>query len=138
MYKTNEQILDSIIGKTPLSIEVDREVSEVTWHFTDGSKLVMYHRQDCCESVWIESIVGDFNDLIGVPLLKAEEVTNRGELSDAAREDAGHWQGYVTWTFYKFASIKGYVDMRWCGSSNGYYSEEVDLEFNDASQREAA
>ena len=87
----------------------------------DTERYIFYHSQDCCESVYIESISGDLNDLIGVPLLLAEEVSSDDEGPLNEYEDS------YTWTFYKFATIKGYVDVRWYGSSNGYYSESVSL-----------
>ena len=77
----------------------------------DGVNFVLTHIQDCCEDVEIESIDGDLDDLIGEPLLMAEEII---------KVDGD------TWTFYKFATVKGYVTVRFLGCSNGYYSERVD------------
>lgn len=85
------------------------------------------HDQDCCESVGIESIIGDLQDLVGEPILLAEEST--GE-TPADYKFEYEPESY-TWTFYKFATRKGYVDVRWLGESNGYYSEEVSLHFEE-------
>jgi len=83
-------------------------------------RFVFFHSQDCCEHVGINDIVGDLEDLVGEPLLIAEEV------SGATEPDEEHYESY-TYTFYKFATRKGYVDVRWLGESNGYYSESVSL-----------
>ena len=87
---------------------------------TATERFVFYHAQDCCESVDINDIVGDLEDLVGEPLFIAEEV------SGATEPDVEHYESY-TYTFYKFATRKGYVDVRWLGESNGYYSESVSL-----------
>ena len=73
----------------------------------------------------IEDVEGQLEDLEGVPLLLAEEYSeDRGPL--------GEYDDSYTWTFYKFATRKGYVTVRWYGTSNGYYSESVDFCVNDA------
>ena len=109
--------VDVLLGKTLTKIEQSGD-DELYFNTSDGEVFKMYHEQDCCEHVYIEDIIGDLDDLIGTPLLMAEEVTERGKL--------GEWDSQ-TWTFYKFATVKGYVTIRWLGESNGYYSESVDF-----------
>jgi hypothetical protein len=92
----------------------------------DGRKWKMNHSQDCCESVNIEDICGDLKDIIGSPILLAEESTSRENPPDAKKETT-EYQDSFTWTFYKLSTIKGSVTIRWYGESNGYYSESVDF-----------
>ena len=116
--------LNSFINKTVLAIEGGKvDDDEMVLVFSD-KKLTFCHLQDCCENVRIVDVDGDINDLIGVPLLMCEAVSSEGYGEEREREyeDNSH-----TWTFYKFATINGYVTVRWLGESNGYYSEEVDI-----------
>lgn len=116
--------IESLVGKTVVGIKA-LECGNDTWfendmvllHCSDGTTCMMTHEQDCCESVSLEDVTGDFADLIGSPIVMAEESEDneRDDMSDS-----------VTWTFYKFATVKGYVTVRWYGTSNGYYSESVD------------
>lgn len=89
----------------------------------DGAKVRMSHTQDCCESVELVDIAGDVADLIGSPLTMAEEVSNSDDPHGLEYQPESY-----TWTFYKFATVKGYVTFRWFGESNGYYSESVTVE----------
>ena len=117
--------LQSMIGRTFVRVEGSVNDDEMLFVDQNGERFLFSHRQDCCEHVRIEDVVGDLQDLVGEPLLVAEEV--EGSVP-ADFED--EYTGSYTFTFYKFATRKGYVDVRWLGESNGYYSESVDL-FHD-------
>ena len=113
--------IEELVGKTMAKVyKQDTYRDELVFETVDGRTFKFYHQQDCCEDVVIDDIVGDLNDLVGSPILLAEESVSDGGYS----EDS---YGSDTWTFYKFATIKGYVDVKWHGSSNGYYSESVDF-----------
>ena len=109
-----------MLGKTFVQVSGSFGGDEILFETAQGERFMFAHSQDCCESVRINDITGDLQDLVGSPLLMAEEV--RG----ATEPDEEHYESY-TYTFYKFATRKGYVDVRWLGESNGYYSEGVDL-----------
>jgi len=105
---------DVIVGGDYIVFETD-----------DGETYRMEHFQDCCESVYIESISGDVKDLIGARINLAQEVSD--EAYEAEKSPPTEYYESYTWTFYKLATYKGYVDIRWYGESNGYYSERVDF-----------
>jgi hypothetical protein len=134
--------LNILVGQTLRGVYHDKEKEAIFFLTEDGTSYVMMHNQDCCECVIVESIVGDLQDLVGTPILVAEERTTGerdgekfGSVPDyiyieAWRTKPGNYGGSdsETWTFYTFRTIKGSVDIRWHGSSNGYYSESVDFE----------
>lgn len=120
MYEKFEDLKGKVLK------EVTVENSEIRFVTVGGDIYRMFHYQDCCESVYVESVVGDVQDLVGEPILVAEEVTS----GDNPEGFEAEYQESFTWTFYKLATRKGYVDIRWYGESNGYYSESVSFEKN--------
>ncbi len=123
--------ISTLLGKTFIHIERCEEDTMLKF-FTKDCVFEFYHPYGCCEDVSIEDVVGDFEDLIGTPLLVAEESTSEDSTIETRHEN--NRQEEVQWTFYKFATIKGWVDIRWFGTSNGYYSMDVVLQeraYND-------
>ena len=112
---------EKLKGKTLVKVDVDKDGYEVTFRTDDGEIYILYHDQDCCESVTVDDICGDIDDLIGSPLVEAEEVTSSENPEGVEKKN----QDSFTWTFYKLGTAKGSVTIRWYGESNGYYSESV-------------
>lgn len=52
-----------------------------------GDVFLMYHEQDCCESVYLEDVTGEFDDLIGHPLLIANETSNYKSADDQYEDE---------------------------------------------------
>ncbi len=112
-------MIDELIGKVVLNIHNNKNES-LTFKCHDGSEYTMYHSQDCCESVHLDDINGDLDDLLGSTILQADESSSDGTGHNNCESG--------TWTFYKFATIKGYITLKWFGESNGYYSEGVNFD----------
>lgn len=101
-----------------------RTEDQIVFTMADGREFRLYHEQDCCESVVIEDVAGELDDLVGMPILLAEEAESAERPADLPKPE--YEDDSQTWTFYKLATNRGAVTIRWYGSSNGYYSESVD------------
>jgi hypothetical protein len=106
-----------LVGKVLTAVRKTDD-DRIEFDCEDGTRYALFHDQECCESVTISDINGDLGFLVGSPILLAEAATNR-------EGSAPEYAESFTWTFYRFATVKGYVDIRWLGQSNGYYSEGV-------------
>jgi hypothetical protein len=110
--------VDFFLGKTIKHIttnSADGNVNELIFTFDNDEQVIMFHESDCCEIVYLYDIVGELDDLVNSPILMAEEVSNTNE----SRE--------LSWTYYKLATVQGYVTLSWRGESNGYYTMDVNL-----------
>ena len=112
--------IDCLVGETITDIVgVDQYSEEIIFICASGKQVKMYHEQDCCESVSLEDFNGDVNDLRGATVISAEE---RVECPNNEDNYAS-----ATYTFYDIQTDKGSLWLRWYGTSNGYYSESVNI-----------
>lgn len=116
-YRSVQELKGQVLSR------VENSGDQVVFETVNGDVYRMYHEQDCCESVYLEDVVGDLQDLVGSEILIAEESSGDTPVDYKFEYEPESY----TWTFYKFATRKGYVDMRWLGTSNGYYGESVNF-----------
>lgn len=109
-----------LVGKRILGITGLREGSEEIQIHTDVGIYRLYHDSECSESVEVAQVDGDPADVIGQIVVVAEvrETDMEDSLMDCAR-----------WTFYTIRAVRGDLDFRWFGASNGYYSVDVNVAF---------
>lgn len=127
--KTRNADLSELLGKTLTAV---RQVGEDRLYFetSDGLTYQLCHERNSAwdsEEVYIESVTGDWQDIIGSPLWLAEAATSTDNPVDHVSRDFSD-PASMLWTFYRFRTVKGSVDIRWFGGSHGYYSVGVDFQ----------
>lgn len=116
--KSNNISIENFKGLIFKEIDVDRE--SIAFICDDNRVFIMLQTKGNTiqDYTYIESIVGDINDLVGTPILLAEECSAPVDIRMKSTPD---------WTFYKLATIKGYVDIRWVDASPFLYSAAVGI-----------
>ena len=124
MPRTHSDVLfETLQGKTVWAVSLNRDKSEVKF-ITDGGCYTLLHVSECCETVELVDVVGQWRDLLDTPLRMAAVATQEGVKVGLGAE--GNDSLSFTWSFYKLGTVKGYVTLRWYGCSAGNYSERVD------------
>lgn len=112
----------NIINQTITGVDISTYDNNdaVILYFENGHYPAIYHDEECCESVELIDEDNDnhqsLRDLVGAKLLNFDVTSNKPETTEYESE---------TWTFYNLVTTKDIVQLRWFGTSNGYYSEEV-------------
>lgn len=118
-----------LIGKTIINITKLFDDSLLIIICSDGEVFELQHFPTCCEGSYLQDICGDLEDILVSPIVLAEESTKEvteEEISTQVDTERSIGPCY-NWTFYKLATIKGSVTLRFLGDNNGCYSTKVEL-----------
>ena len=116
---------ESLKGKTFKNIIINDSRTNISFITEDNEWYTLNHKQECCESVYLEDVDNDINELIGSKILLAELRTNTSDIHKGERDFDTY--SSRTWSFYTIGNINTTCVIRWFGASNGCYSEEAEL-----------
>ena len=80
--------------------------------------IALGHDQNCCECVQFESTDIPLSELVGHRIIKVEK--------RAVHREIDYGDETKTWYIFEVEGV-GTCTMRWCGTSNGWYSTAVDV-----------
>lgn len=113
-------------GNTENSTEEDEEdLVDLLVIKTNKGNMFFYYWWDCGNNVHLEDGFEDLRKMIGEQILQAEVVVNRES------EPLYEWDESYTWTYYKISSLNHDCTLRFYGSSNGCYSESVNIRWEE-------
>ena len=120
--------IQELAGKKIVAIDIvdgDSKDNEIRIEIEGGRVFRFYHSQDCCECVTIEPSQDGDGSLLSLVGKEIREVSMEAIESGAPPPK---YPESWTRTTITFRTDSETVISRWIGESNGYYSEDVDLE----------
>lgn len=117
-------ILDELIGRTITSIQVDNGQHYLVFK-TDAPFWETFAYEavgDCCSESWFAEFLG-VDTLLNQKVLSVQNI----ELPDYNVEDGRGRQEEDRVYGYRFTTARGYADLIFRNSSNGYYGGDLEL-----------
>lgn len=91
--------ITDLVGETLKKVERIGDERIVFYPLVGNRNLILHHDQDYYESVYIEDVCGDLDDLVGLPVFMAEEVICESFTPDWAGKVENYDNETFTWTF---------------------------------------
>ena len=113
--------MKELIGKKINSLRINNDQSVLVFD-TDHGAVAYAVCGDCCSESWFADIIG-VNELLGGTVQTVDEVSMEGYNVEDGRTRQECDEAYG----YKLTTNKGYIDIVFRNSSNGYYGGEIGL-----------
>lgn len=112
--------MEVLVGEKIIALFVDKDSQDELVFQTEKGYTVFTTYGDCCSETW-------FADIIGVRALLGHVVTSvewlemsESEQDDRCRQESDQFYGV------KLKTARGYIDIVYRNSSNGYYGGDID------------
>lgn len=112
--------MKELIGKTVIGLQVSEGEDFLAFEHPDGTLTVYEAWGDCCSESWFADITG-VDALLYSKVVDAEDVDLPQIQDDRCRQEEDAFYGV------KLKTTKGYVDIVFRNSSNGYYGGKIYL-----------
>jgi len=137
-------VFNNLLGKRINAVYLANGNETVVFRDTEG-KFYRYDTcNDCCNTVWVNHVVGvdllgkgDVFDLMRGALVTGSEDKEWTDNCPWTPEDGGDYGDVIQDGFYTLKTDRGYIDFEVRNDHNGYYggmfleNEDLDWEFED-------
>jgi len=112
--------MKELLNKVISGLKVSQDQCYLLFEHPNGASTMYVAYGTCCSETW-------FADIIGVEALLGATVTNVEAVPMESVEDGRSRQEHDEFYGVKLTTTKGYVDIVYRNSSNGYYGGYIEL-----------